>query len=178
MRPPEASPPASDFGSDALGRALAAMRDAQGAEDAQKAAKLVVSALGSLTDAQLRLAMDQPAIQELIARAGQHSPDLKPGGEIRDAKGRLAGKVPWTKESMIEAYGGKEAMIEWFPHRDQDIIINGIGIKVRAGEAVTSPPIFRDVHEESYKADLGQRQTAERIMRQHFGDFGEVWDNN
>lgn len=176
---PTTSPSNSaDYGTDALGKALAAMRDAAGAEEAQRAAEGVIDALGGLTDEQLKMALGQQAIQELIARAGEAGGDgLKPGSEMRDRNGRLIGKRPWTARQLMEHYGGEEAMVEWVPPKSGPVSINGIMIYVQAGVPVTTPPAFRDIMTESYQADLNQRQTSEKIMRQHFGGFGEVWDN-
>lgn len=166
-----------EFGQDALGQALKAIRDASNAEDAQKAAAAVTDALGQLTDDQLKMAIGQPAIQELIARAGEVGGEqFKPGGEIRDRKGRLVGKVPWTPQSMIAAYGGEEAMVDWTPHRDQFVSINGIGINVKAGVPIRTPQIFQAVHEESYQMDLNHRRTAEKIMHDAFGGYATIQD--
>lgn len=155
------------------------LRTAEREDDGERQVQLVADALGELSGEQRARLLASPAVQDLIDKAARRgvAAGLKPGSEIKDRHGRLVGKVPWTPESMRAHYEAQgHEMVEWTPHRDQFVSINGIGVFVRAGVPVTTPPAFRDVHEESYQADLSARKTHEKIMAHHFGDFGAVLD--
>lgn len=180
--PPASSAPAAVAGrdaptseEDALSVAFARIRDAQREKDYDKSLELIKEGLDGLSEKQRQTLLDDPAIKRLIESRLEGS-TLAPGTKLRDRHGRLYGKKPWTKEDMIAAHGGEEAMVEWIPPQTRHVIINGVGIFVRAGVPVVSPRIYQQLANEAYQAELKQRQTAEAIMHDKFGDFGKVYD--
>jgi hypothetical protein len=159
----------------ALQRAFERISAAQREKDFDKSLELIKEGLDGLSEKQRLRLLEDPAIKRLIDTRLEGS-SLAPGTKLRDRHGRLYGKKPWTKEDMIAAHGGEEAMVEWIPPQTRHVIINGVGIFVRAGVPVVSPPIYQQLANEAYQAELKQRQTAEAIMHNKFGDFGKVYD--